>query len=62
MNIVYLLMPLALLLGFAFAAGFVRMVTQGQYDELETPPHRMLLDDEVVVRPTGSKRSEERQV
>lgn len=48
MNIIYLLLPLALLLGLGFAVAFLRMVAQGQYDELETPAHRMLLDDEIV--------------
>ena len=51
MSAIYLMMPLAILLGLSFLYGFLRMVTQGQYDELDTPSHRMLLDDEIV-RPT----------
>jgi cbb3-type cytochrome oxidase maturation protein len=46
MNVIYFLLPLALLLGFGFLGGFLWVVSQGQYDELETPAHRMLLDDE----------------
>ncbi len=46
MNIIYFLMPLALLLGFSFAAAFVVSSWRGQFDDLETPAHRMLLDDE----------------
>jgi cbb3-type cytochrome oxidase maturation protein len=48
MNVIFILLPLALILGFGFLYGFLRMVWSGQYDELETPAHRMLLDDEVV--------------
>lgn len=52
MSIIYFLLPLALLLGFGFAASFLKMVLQGQYDELETPAHRILLEDERVVERT----------
>ncbi|MFN7684892.1 MAG: cbb3-type cytochrome oxidase assembly protein CcoS [Oligoflexia bacterium] len=45
MNIVFLLMPLALLLGGAFLAAFAWTVKKGQYDDLETPAHRILFDD-----------------
>jgi cbb3-type cytochrome oxidase maturation protein len=46
MNIISLILPLALLLGGSFLAGFIWMVRQGQYDDLETPAHRVLLEDE----------------
>lgn len=45
MNIVYLLLPMALMLGGGFVAAFVWATNRGQYDDLETPAHRMLLDD-----------------
>jgi cbb3-type cytochrome oxidase maturation protein len=44
MNILYLILPLALLLGFGFLAAFLRSSAIGQYDDLETPRHTMLLD------------------
>lgn len=44
MSIVYLLVPLALLLGGAFVGAFIWVVKSGQYDELETPAHRILLE------------------
>lgn len=47
MNIIYFLLPLATLLGLGFAAAFVVATIRGQYDDLETPPHRILLDDEL---------------
>lgn len=46
MNIIYLLLPIALLLGFGFLAAFVFSASRGQYDDLETPAHRVLLDEE----------------
>lgn len=57
MNIIQLLLPLALLLGLGFVAGFLWMVWQGQYDELETPAHRMLLDDDTPIAPKISPRT-----
>lgn len=45
MNIVDFLIPLALALGGTFAVAFAISVFTGQYDDLETPAHRILLDD-----------------
>ena len=44
MNIIYLLLPIALLLGFSFAFAFVFSSMRGQFDDLETPAHRMLFE------------------
>lgn len=49
MNIIYFLLPLALLLGFSFAAAFVYSTWRGQFDDLETPAHRMLLDEHIII-------------
>lgn len=46
MNIIYFLAPMALLLGFGFAASFVWATYEGQFDDTETPPLRILIDDE----------------
>lgn len=46
MNILFALIPLAmLLLGIAVAA-FFWAVRAGQFDDLDTPPVRILLDDQ----------------
>ena len=45
MNIVLLLLPVALLLGFGFLAAFIWSASDGQFDDLETPAHRILLTD-----------------
>lgn len=45
MEIIPFLIPLALILAAIFIGGFIWMTMTGQYDDLETPGHRMLLDD-----------------
>lgn len=52
MSVIYLLIPLALLLAGIAVWAFVRSAMQGQYDDLDTPAHRMLLDDD------GTKRQD----
>lgn len=46
MNVVYVLLPIALLLGLGFTAAFAASAARGQFDDLETPAHRMLIDDD----------------
>jgi len=46
MSIIYLLLPLAFALGLAAVWAFVRATRAGQFDDLETPAHRILHDDE----------------
>jgi cbb3-type cytochrome oxidase maturation protein len=46
MSIIFILLPLALLLGLGFLVAFARSCSSGQYDDLETPSHRILLEDE----------------
>ncbi len=46
MMMVYLMVPIALLLGLGFLCCFIWGVKKGQYDDLETPAHRILMDDE----------------
>ena len=48
MEIIYLLLPLAIGLALVFVVGFVWMTRSGQYDDLETPAHRILLDDQKI--------------
>jgi cbb3-type cytochrome oxidase maturation protein len=45
MILIYIAVPLAILLGAAFVAAFVWAVGQGQYDDLDTPPVKILSDD-----------------
>ena len=53
MNVFYLLVPIALLLAGAGVWAFFWSVTSGQYDDVETPAIRVLLDDEDAGRRNG---------
>lgn len=46
MIVIYILVPIALLLSFGFLAAFILSVRKGQFDDLETPAHRILLEEE----------------
>jgi cbb3-type cytochrome oxidase maturation protein len=45
MNAVFFLIPAALLLSGTFLVLYLRAVRQGQFDDLEDPPLRMLEED-----------------
>jgi cbb3-type cytochrome oxidase maturation protein len=45
MNIIILLIPMALLLALGFISAFVWATRKGQFDDLETPAHRILFDE-----------------
>ncbi len=44
MEVLIILLPLALGLGALFVVGFIWSTRSGQYDDIETPHLRMLLD------------------
>lgn len=45
MSVLLLALPLALLLGALAVHAFIRAVRDGQFDDLDTPPLRILHDD-----------------
>lgn len=47
MNVLYFLVPLALLLAGVGVAAFVWSVRTGQFDDVDTPGVRVLLEDEL---------------
>jgi cbb3-type cytochrome oxidase maturation protein len=49
MNVLLVLIPLALAFAGAFAAAFRWAVRDGQFDDVETPALRILIDDESPV-------------
>ena len=51
MEILYLLIPIAMLLVAAMVAVFFWAVRSGQFDDLEGPAHRVLTDDELPKPP-----------
>ena len=56
MTILYLLIPLSIVLLGAFVAGFLWAVRTGQFDDLDSPAVRILLDDDR--RPPRREESE----
>ena len=46
MDILYFLIPLSILLVIIIVAAFLWAIRSGQFDDLEGPAHRILLDDD----------------
>jgi cbb3-type cytochrome oxidase maturation protein len=46
MSVIYIIFPVALLLGFGAILAFSWAMNAGQMDDLDTPPVRILFDDE----------------
>lgn len=60
MEIMNVLLPLALLLGGFFIFAFIWSARKGQYDDLETPRFRMLLDDKKILKPNPIEKKEDK--
>ncbi|MGD8320616.1 MAG: cbb3-type cytochrome oxidase assembly protein CcoS [Gemmatimonadota bacterium] len=45
MNSIFFLLPVAVLLAAVFLALFLKAVKDGQFDDLDDPPRRILKDD-----------------
>jgi cbb3-type cytochrome oxidase maturation protein len=45
MNVIYLLLPLALILAFVFIGLYLWAAKNNQFEDLDTPAKRILLDD-----------------
>lgn len=46
MNVIYLVLPLAIILAIGFVAAFIWATRSGQYDDMDSPAVRMLHDEE----------------
>jgi cbb3-type cytochrome oxidase maturation protein len=57
MSVIYLVFPLATLIVLAAVVAFVWSARRGQFDDLDTPPVRMLHDEQPTTNPTGSSPS-----
>lgn len=55
MSILYLLIPLAVVLMAVAIAFFLWTVRTGQYDDLEGPAHRILMDDDDPMIPENAR-------
>jgi len=51
MKVLYVMLPITLLLGFSFVATFIWITLKGQYDDLDTPAHRILIPEEIPKYP-----------
>jgi len=63
MDLIYVILPLALLIATIALIAFIWAARSGQFDDLETPSRRVLLDDvpaKDVVKPDVSSAKEER--
>ena len=56
MSILYLLIPLAIGLMLVAIAFFLWTVRTGQYDDLEGPAHRILMDDDDPMIPGNAQK------
>lgn len=50
MEVVFLLIPVSVLLVFGIAVGFWWSVRNGQFDDLEGPGFKVLMDDDLPVQ------------
>ncbi len=55
MSVLYIAVPVALLISLVAVVTFVRLARSGQFDDLETPPRRILFDDAEIEK-TGSRK------
>jgi cbb3-type cytochrome oxidase maturation protein len=58
MEVIVILLPIALVLGGLFIFAFIWSAKQGQYDDLETPRFRMLLDEKNISIQNSTVRKE----
>ena len=61
MEILYILIPLAVVLAAVAIAAFVLSVRSGQYDDLDGAAHRILMDDDDPMIPGYRDRKQEKR-
>lgn len=59
MDIIFFTLPLALILALIFIIAFIISVKFGQYDDLETPSYKLLLEDENKVKEELKEKTNE---
>jgi len=57
MDILYLLIPLSLVFVAAIAVVFLWAVRSGQFEDMEGPAHRILMDDELPPPPENPAKA-----
>lgn len=61
MDVIYILIPLALVVVTAMIAAFVWAVRSGEFEDLDTPPLRILTDESSATIPKTLGEDEETQ-
>ncbi len=51
MSVIYIVLPLAIIIASAAVLAFIWAVRRGEFDDLDTPPVRMLFDDDETPKP-----------
>ncbi len=59
MSVVFLVLPLALLIAAAAVAAYLWAARTGQFDDLETPRHRALWEEDAVAGDETGKAPED---
>lgn len=62
MNVIYFLIPLAMLLLAFGVAAFLWAVKSGQFDDLDREAHRILFDEDEDQKPQKNSDSQEDQL
>lgn len=62
MDILYLLIPLSLVFVAIIAYVFLWAVKSGQFDDMEGPAHRILMDDDAPPPPSRDKTKPDNNV
>jgi cbb3-type cytochrome oxidase maturation protein len=60
MDALYMLIPIALVVMIVVVVAFIYTVKSGQYDDLEGPAHRILMDDDDPLIP-GSQETKKKE-
>jgi len=56
MNILYLLIPISILFLSLAVAGLIWSIKKGQYDDMDSPAHRILFDDDEHLMPGNNAK------
>ena len=62
MSTLYLLIPLAVLLMVVAVAFYLWAVRSGQYEDMEGPAHRILMDDDDPMIPANAERAKRKEI
>jgi len=59
MDIIYFLIPMALVLVAGIVAGLFWAVKSGQFDDLEGPAHQIIMDEEIYPEDSDKKTKQD---